>query len=80
MKPIPETWYNRLEVVEEPYPHIPEGEILAAMPEELHNEWDSFMYGQTTLVREDGQAGIYPCDLIRFVIRSCRKNAPKLST
>lgn len=59
-------WDTDLDVIEKPYPHIPEGEVLAAMPEELHAEWDKFMRGQTMLVREDGQAGIYPCDLIRF--------------
>ena len=73
-------WNTDLDVVEEPYPHIPGDEVLAAMPEELHGAWDNFMRGQTVLACEDGQAGIYPCDLLRFANRHCRKNFYKFST
>ena len=72
-------WNIDLDVIEEPYPHIPEDEALSAMPEELHGKWDKFMRGQTVLVRDDGRTGVYPCDLLRFVRGYCRKNDGKFS-
>jgi len=32
-------WWETLPIILEPFPHIPEKEILAAMPEELKPLW-----------------------------------------
>ena len=63
--PLPH-WWERLEIIQEPYPHIPEKEILAAMPADLHRQWEQFIRGQGVLALDDGAAGINPCDFSRF--------------
>ena len=60
-------WWERLSTVQEPYPHIPEKQILYAMPESLHSRWDQFMGGQGVLALDDGDSGIYPSDFDRFL-------------
>jgi hypothetical protein len=66
-------WWDELKTIEEPYPHIPESQIMAAMPEELKLEWEDFIRGQTCfhVEHEDGthEAGIYPWDFDRFTSR-----------
>jgi hypothetical protein len=63
-------WWD-LEVIDEPYPHIPEQKILEAMPKDLHQQWERFIDGQTCLAKqgENGKwaSGIYPWDLDRFI-------------
>ena len=59
-------WWAHLTIIQEPYPHIPEKEIIAAMPADLHPRWDQFMRGQGALALDDGNAGIFPCDFSRF--------------
>lgn len=63
-------WWDDLKEIAEPYPHIPESQILAAMPEELKPQWDDFIRGQTCLLIEHADAppesGIYPWDFERF--------------
>jgi len=65
-------WWDDLTVIQDPIPHIPEPEILKAMPEELHKEWEDFIRGQTCLlIQEYGEekmvSGIYEWDFQRFV-------------
>ena len=63
-------WWDDIQSIDEPYPHIPETQILAVMPEELKPEWEDFIRGQTGLLltNEDGSygSGIYPWDFERF--------------
>ena len=60
-------WYDELVVRDEPYPHIPQKEILARMPLDLREGWARFIFGQTGLHCKDGDFGVYPCDFERFV-------------
>jgi hypothetical protein len=66
-KIMPKTWWNNLSATEHPFPHIPESEILAAMPKSLHPKWRNFLFGQTVLALPNKEAGVYPWDLERFV-------------
>jgi len=66
-------WWEKLPIILEPYPHIPEREILGAMPEELKPLWTEFIRGQGAVGMDDGDHGIYPWDFFRFLrIRNIR--------
>ena len=60
-------WWETLPIILEPFPHIPEKEILASMPEELNPLWKEFIFCQAVLVMNDGGHGIYPWDFFRFL-------------
>lgn len=60
-------WWGKLRIIPEPYPHIPEREILAAMPEELKPLWQEFMFCKGMLVMDDGGHAIYPEDFFEFL-------------
>jgi len=82
-------WWESLETINEPYPHIPESKILEAMPAELHKAWGDFMYGQTCLALEKTggsgtngktwESGIYTWDFERF-IGKLKRNQPLKDT
>lgn len=61
------SWWSNLAAKEQPFPHIPESEILIAMPKSLHSQWNTFLFGKTVLALPDKTAGIYPWDFERFV-------------
>jgi|GEM_PF-2279028 len=67
------SWWETLPIILEPFPHIPQKEILAAMPEELKAFWEQFMFCKGVLLMDDGDHGIYPWDFFRFLrIRNIR--------
>ena len=66
-------WWDNLEVVEEPYPHIPQKEIAKVMPPELKEAWGKFINGQTGLRCDGGDFGVYADDWERFVGKLQRK-------
>ena len=63
-------WWDSLETIEEPYPHIPESKIKEVMPPSLVDAWENFIRGQTCLLikhGEESEGGIYPWDFDRFI-------------
>lgn len=59
-------WYSLLKERKTPHPHIPESEIVKAMPQKYHKAWKSFINGQTGLSLP-GDFGVYPWDFGKFV-------------
>jgi len=64
-------WINNIKdiIVARPIPHIPEGELYAIMPPELHPVWNDFSRGKTGLALDNGDFGVYPVDLDFFIYR-----------
>ena len=60
-------WWEKPAIILAPFPHIPEREILSAMPEELKPLWEEFMLCKGMLVMDDGGNGIYPWDFFQFL-------------
>jgi hypothetical protein len=42
-------------------------EILAIIPQDTHPHWDIFMIGKTCPILENGDRGVYGCDLKQFL-------------
>ena len=59
-------WLDRVDVHEEPTPHVKLQELLELMPESIKDEWEDFMRGRTGMHCSDGSFGIYACDFAKF--------------
>lgn len=70
-------WLDKVVEYEKPIPHIKSLELMKIMPEELKADWNRFITGQTGLLCDDGDFGIYCWDFDRFSDR-VRKNAENL--
>lgn len=62
-------WWSSLQIINQPYPHVPESEIQRVMPKNLKPSWEEYMRGKTVMMTDNGTEGIYPCDLMGFVYR-----------
>ena len=62
-------WLDKVEIIKEPIPHIKEKQLMQIMPEYLKPEWERFIFGQTGLMCDDGDFGIYSWDFDRFANR-----------
>lgn len=60
-------WWELPPLIPEPYPHFPETEILARMPEDLKLLWPQFIIGHGVLCMDNGDRGIYPVDFFEFL-------------
>jgi hypothetical protein len=60
-------WWDGLQIIQDPIPHIPERHILMAMPELIKPLWEDWIRGQTGLHCDDGDFGVYSNDWARFV-------------
>ena len=67
MKKTTTRWWENIEAVDKPMPHIPEKQILAVMPEDIKPMWENWICGQTCLLCDDMDSGIYKWDWERFV-------------
>lgn len=74
-------WWDRVEVVktleDKYFPHIPEKSILKYMPEEVVSVWSNWINGQTGLVCDDGDFGVYIWDWHRFTAGLERRKKDK---
>ena len=60
-------WIKGLESKTLKKENIKESEILSVIPFELVETWDNFMRGKTCPILENGDHGIYSCDLHQFL-------------
>ena len=60
-------WWKGIQVVAEPMPHVPEKSIIAVMPDNIVPVWEDWAQGQTGLMCDDGDFGVYAHDWKRFV-------------
>lgn len=60
-------WIKGLESKTLKKENIKESEILSVIPFELVETWDNFMRGKTCPILENGDHGIYSCDLHEFL-------------
>ena len=60
-------WWEDLQVVKEPIPHIPQKHIDMVMPDDVKPMWENWILGQTGLHCDDGDFGVYEWDWKRFV-------------
>ena len=60
-------WWEGLQVVDKPIPHIPQRHIDMVMPDDIKPMWENWIRGQTGLHCDDGDFGVYAHDWQRFV-------------
>jgi len=65
-----QNWINILQQKTVERKDIKESEIISIIPFELIESWDNFMRGKTCPILEDGDHGVYSCDLNQFLNRA----------
>jgi len=60
-------WIENLKLLTLKINEVSESEILYNLPYEIHNEWDNFMRGKTCPILDNGDYGVYSCDLKQFL-------------
>ena len=60
-------WSEKLKQLYSQSAPVSEGEILCNLPYELHTDWDNFMRGKTCPILDNGDHGVYICDLKQFL-------------
>jgi hypothetical protein len=58
---------------------IPDTAVAKFMPEELREDWNCFIRGQTGIMMKNGEFGIYIWDWSRFA-NKIKKNQPLVDT
>jgi hypothetical protein len=60
-------WTEKLKSLTLDNSEITESKILYNLPYEKHNDWDNFMRGKTCPILDNGDHGVYSCDLKQFL-------------
>lgn len=60
-------WADKLPRHSKPIPHIKWGDLEANMPKPLFKKFGKWMRGQTSLLCDDGQLGVYTWDFDRWI-------------